>query len=465
MPAADMAPPPPGPLNSHPVQYPAKKNPTAPPTKPRSRFLEGSMNDRTSAVPPMDFIGPEDEAFERRIELHFPGEQQQQQQPQRPMQRPPPHNMPADRAATAMDNHAAHALNGASISRPISAAGSFAKKGFWGGLREKFSFSREKADAPKRPVSLDAKFAPGAVPFAGTADGKLPSREEIMANYQELMRNGFFDSHAIQSTRQPPPASMVTAAPSGPSFASRMAEPRKEWPLPTINSPSAGSQSSPSRGTKRGAPQDAETEHPEHDINLSFKRLRKSASRISNEISIPRLRKQRSQQQQQHHHAADMAAMPPPPAPLGITTRRSFSTSSRRETNRLAKRPSRINKAAISSPVPLPLTPDSDGSTTDIYALARMSVDSSNAPSFTSYDYDSSRPGSSSAGSVYTPMDVSQPTPAMSALRVRPDANRGIPNVPRIPEQFKTRPGHAGLENLVASSRPTVGQGTRRWAR
>jgi hypothetical protein len=436
--------------------------PKTSPTKPRSRFLEGSMNDRTSAVPPMDFIGPEDEAFERRIELHFPGGVQQ---PQPQQQQQPPHCMPTDRAATAMDNHNAHASNGATFSRPISAAGSFAKKGFWGGLREKFSFSRDKADAPKRPVSLDAKFAPGAVPFAGTADGKLPSREEIMANYQELMRNGFFDSHAIQSTRQPPPGSMAPPAPSGPSFASRMAEPRKEWPLPTISSPSAGSQSSPSRGTKRGAPQDADADQPEHDINLSFKRLRKSASRISNEISMPRLRKQRSQQQpQQQYHAADMAAMPPPPAPLGITTRRSFSQSSRRETNRLAKRTGRINKAAISSPVPLPPTPDSDGSTTDIYALARMSVDSSNAPSFTSYD--SSRPGSSSAGSLYTAVDVSLPTPAMAALRVRPDANRGIPSVPRIPEQFKTRPGHAGLENLVASSRPAaVGQGGRRWAR
>lgn len=426
------------------------------------------MNDRTSAVPPMNFIGPEDEAFERRIELHYPGDHQQ-----------PQHNgAPADRASTAMDhNRAAFALNGgATHSRPISAAGSFAKKGFWGGLREKFSFSRDKADAPKRPISLDAKFAPGGggavaamSPFATAAgtssDGKMPSREEIMANYQELMRNGFFDSHAIQSTRQPPPASMMAPppAPSGPSFASRMAAPQKNWPLPTISSPSATAPSAPgtpddtpTRGTKRGHSHDDDGDHHGHDINLSFKRLRKSASRISSEMSIPRLRKQRSQQQA----AADVAAMPPPPAPLGVTTRRSFSNASKRDTNRLAKR--RVNKAAISAPVPLP--PDSDGAS-DIYALSRMSVDSSNAPSFTSYD--SSRPGSaysaSTNGSVYTAdVAVAVPTPAMAALRVRPDANRGIPSVPRIPVQFKTRPGHAGLENLVAASRPTVG---RPWAR
>ncbi|KAF5250118.1 hypothetical protein FOXYS1_14943 [Fusarium oxysporum] len=39
----------------------------------------------------------------------------------------------------------------------------------------------------------------------------MPSREEILANYHNLMASGFFSSHAIQSTRQPPPGSVQTS--------------------------------------------------------------------------------------------------------------------------------------------------------------------------------------------------------------------------------------------------------------
>ncbi|EGY15598.1 uncharacterized protein VDAG_06762 [Verticillium dahliae VdLs.17] len=449
----------PGPLNSHPVFSPKKPlnradkshdsssssgSGSAPrsPTKAGSRFQEGSMNDRASAVPPLSFIGTEAD-FERRIRLDYPGrhgaasalassvQQQQQQQQQQA------HNQ---------DDQ-----------RPASAAGSFigtsGKKGFWGGLKEKLSFSRDRnANGTKRPVSLDSKTTTpaGMAAFPSLdmgSDGKMPSREEITRNYEQLMQNGFFASHAIQSTRQPPPgAAPRVSAPStsasvqpplGASFASRMAahqeqqqqQEQEQWPL--------SANASPSRGTKRNHSQD-----DDNDDSSSFKKLRKSASRIGNELPLHRLRPKRSHQ----GPVSSSTNMPPPPAPFGINTRRTFSSSSRRETNRLAKR--QISKSAISNPIP-------------VDASSRMSIDSG-APSFASSS-DGQGGGSFAEAMRWShPSSRSEDTAATAGLRIRPDANRGIPVVPRIPDQFKSRPGSAfgeGAENRI----PQPIQGRRRW--
>ncbi|KAM0272901.1 hypothetical protein ACHAQH_008505 [Verticillium albo-atrum] len=447
----------PGPLNSHPVFSPKRPanrakhshdfgsssaSGSAPrsPVKAGSRFQEGSMNDRASAVPPLSFIGSEAD-FERRIRLDYPGRQgavsalggpvQQQQQQQQ--------------IYTQQDQ------------RPASAAGSFiganGKKGFWGGLKEKFSFSRDRnVNGTKRPVSLDAKTTTpaGMAGFPGldmSSDGKMPSREEIARNYDQLMQNGFFASHAIQSTRQPPPGAVPRAsAPStsasahptaGPSFASRMAahqeqqhQEQEQWPL--------SANASPSRGTKRNHSQDDDND----DDASSFKKLRKSASRIGNELPLHRLRPKRSHQ----GPVSSSIPMPPPPAPFGINTRRTFSSSSKRETNRLAKR--QVSKSAISNPMPI------DAST-------RMSIDSG-APSFASSG--DGQGGSSFADAMRwsRPSSRSEDAAIAAGLRVRPDANRGIPVVPRIPEQYKSRPGSAfgeGAENRI----PQPVQGRRRW--
>ncbi|KAL2753675.1 hypothetical protein ACRALDRAFT_1071902 [Sodiomyces alcalophilus JCM 7366] len=475
--------------------------PRSPLLRSGSRFHEGSMNDRTSSIPPIDFLGPEEEAFERRLRLDYPG---------RPSQ-----NTSYERAASSLDTshplshpdqHQQRQVGGP---RPASAAGSYfgSKKGFWGGLREKLSFSRDRnAGGLKRPASLDAKASNGVSaaagggpdpPFASNMRGmdSMPSKEEVAANYQRLMQNGFFSSHAIPSARQPPPRGIsVPSTPTsmhppstGPSFAARMAAhdnnghrgSHRQWPLPTISSPAqsqtgggGGDQmASPSRGTKRG--------HGDGDddttTSLSFKKLRKSASRISSDLPIPGLRKQRSRQPVQPPntsrpsdsstaaaaHAAALAAMPPPPAPLGIQIRRSFSSSSGRETNRLAKRPQSSGKtrATPSGDASLAVDPDT-----------RMSIDSG-APSFDSM---ASTSTSTSRGSAvgfnnsshrsYAAFSDSMrwARPARhggqgTGLRVRPDMNRGVPSVPRIPDQFKMRSG-GGAENQVPRVYPQIQQ-------
>ncbi|ROT40304.1 hypothetical protein SODALDRAFT_356274 [Sodiomyces alkalinus F11] len=552
-PPTAMAPPSPskpGPLSSHPVTSvdPSASSgiraardsrpgtdtgPRSPVLKSRSRFHEGSMNDRTSSIPPISFLGPEEEAFERRMRLDYPG---------RPSQ-----NTSYERGASSLDS--SHTLSPqpqpphlGGGPRPVSAAGHYVgnKKGFWGGLREKLSFSRDKSTGGlKRPASLDAKANPaGAASVsvsvsaaaaaaaaantnaAGLASemrgvSTMPSKEEVAASYQKLMRDGFFSSHAIPSARQPPPPGISVPStptsmhpPTGASFAARMAihDTNGNWglprqsPLPPIPSPlqsqsqsgrgdgygggygdgygDGDQMSSPSRGTKRGHADG------DDDTSLSFKKLRKSASRISSELPFPGLRKQRSRQAVQspnnsrpsdssaahaHAHAAAVAAMPPPPTPFGIQVRRTFSSSSGRETNRLAKRPQSSGRGRA--------PPSGDPSLAASGPDTRMSIDSG-APSFDSIATTASTSRDEMRGSTVGFINSSHAAfsdsmrwarPARrnnnnnsnnsnnqgttTGLRVRPDTNRGVPTVPRVPDQFKMRSG-GGAENQVSDVHP-----------
>ncbi|KAK8094460.1 hypothetical protein PG997_001145 [Apiospora hydei] len=72
-------------------------------------------------------------------------------------------------------------------------------------------------------------FTALTTPVPGGAGTDRPSREEIMASYNELMATGFFQSHAIQSTRQPPPGSRIQRETAGHSMQAQ--------PLPRIDSP------------------------------------------------------------------------------------------------------------------------------------------------------------------------------------------------------------------------------------
>lgn len=441
------------------------------------------MNDRTSSIPPIDFLGPEEEAFERRLRLDYPG---------RPSQ-----NTSYERATSSLDTYPLPPGQQLGGPRPASAAGNYSgsKKGFWGGLREKLSFSRDRSTGGglKRPASLDAK-ANGAAADMRNMES-MPSKEEVVASYQKLMRDGFFSSHAIPSTRQPPPRGMpVPSTPTsmhpstGPSFAARMGVNNdanghrafhQQWaPLPTISSPSQSQSASdtvddqmasPSRGTKRNhGGGDGES-------SLSLKKLRKSASRISSDLPIPGLRKQRSRQPIQPPNssrpsdssaaaaqaAAAVAAMPPPPppAPFGVQVRRSFSSSSGRETTRLAKRPHSSGKTRA---------PPLGGASLAVNPDTRMSIDSG-APSFdsttttaTSRDelrgsaVDFNNSSHSSYAAFSDSMRWARPARHghdTGGLRIRPDNNRGIPMVPRIPDQFKMRTGGGDVENQLPGVR------------
>ncbi|KAK1967496.1 hypothetical protein LY78DRAFT_492280 [Colletotrichum sublineola] len=359
----------PGPLTSHPVTGPPSNISAAykaqrPTTKransiqrANSRFVEGSMNDRASAAPPIDFLGPEDSTeIARRFHMDFyveapdagvfSPERLQRQQHHQPLHQ---QSQPILHQPT---------ITYGDVKRPVSSSGSQgSKKGFWGGLREKLSFVRDKG--AKRPFSLDGKLlaqegaaggfgsdnqvGTGALPAVTPASSfaGMPSREEIMASYQQLMKDGFFDAHAIRSTRQPPPPSIkpsttvysIKPPVDKKSFAERVSG---QWPPPPTEEvkPLPDSRDG---NRKRGFP-------PGED-SFAAKKLRKSTSRMSVDLSTPDLQKQRS-----HEQSASDCMPPPPPPPnylppppppraVGggtVFVRRSFSNSTR-ASNKLAK--------------------------------------------------------------------------------------------------------------------------------
>ncbi|KAK1728123.1 uncharacterized protein BDZ83DRAFT_717264 [Colletotrichum acutatum] len=416
----------PGPLTSHPITGPPSSNSTSNGQRPaakrsnssvqraNSRFVEGSMNDRTSAAPPIDFLGPEDSTeIARRFHMDFyvdapdagvfsPERLRHQQ-----------HHQPLHQQSQPLLHQPT--ITYGEVKRPASSASSHVgKKGFWGGLREKLSFVRDKDKGAKRPLSLDGKL--------------LAQGEEIMASYQQLMKDGFFDAHAIRSTRQPPPPSFnpstTTYSTKPPvdkkSFAERVSG---QWPLP----PTEEVQPLPDSrdgNRKRGMDND-------EDMSAA-KKLRKSASRMSVDLSIPGLRKQRSHAQSASVDMPPPNYMPPPPPPnymppppppraVGggtVFVRRSFSNSNR-ASNKLAKhQPS-------SSLGPMPMDTDFTPPNPSYAASTRSSIDSND-----------SRRSFREAARAWTSRTARK---AAEPLGLRPNSNHGAAAMQCGPEQFKNR--------------------------
>ncbi|CEI65247.1 hypothetical protein FVEN_g6321 [Fusarium venenatum] len=165
-----------------------------------SRFQEGSMNDRTSAAPPVQFLGPDElAALERPI-------------------------------LTCVKSNNARPMSDDFSDKQV-------KKGrllgqVWDEVRGRLGFRKDNEDdrglrKRSRSRKRDQDDQRGRdrdredVQMMDMPDPKknvdpprddMPSREEILANYHHLMASGFFTSHAIQSTRQPPPGAVQQAA-------------------------------------------------------------------------------------------------------------------------------------------------------------------------------------------------------------------------------------------------------------
>ncbi|KAK3683617.1 hypothetical protein B0T22DRAFT_538671 [Podospora appendiculata] len=295
----------------------------------QSRFVEGSMNDRASAAPPLDFLGPHDTAaFERQFYGPVDRDRDRPRLPTRrsnPLPpREPPHN----------------------VLRPMSSAGPSpqTRKGnflapLWDGVREKLHMTRSRSSSNMRhghghgpgPDGKDSKIhaaagynAAAAAQANDHATSDYPSREEVMESYRNLMASGFFDAHAIQGTRHPmhkpgnhaAPATVVSSPPASAPAATKpfMQHLNAHHPnsalgfsaipygstrhptaaeLPSTVPPTSPHRSainrtpsqtiilsSPLRGTKRSGPAD----EPSSTRKL-VKKLRRSASRVSTELT------------------------------------------------------------------------------------------------------------------------------------------------------------------------------------
>ncbi|OAQ79880.1 hypothetical protein VFPBJ_05465 [Purpureocillium lilacinum] len=334
----------------------------------RSRFHEGSMNDRVSAAPPVAFLfGPgEREALEQPVfgfgvvgassgqavdeqQRRLGGDdderrnggfqhqqqqtlsQQQQSQPPQLQQQPPP--PPQDGRRKALLGQMWEGLRGRLRLRrdPAAENNDAATTG-----RKRRAESRDDTGSSSNNNAQATMPPPSTAEIPGLGLGDRPTREEVYANYHQLVASGFFSSHAIHSTRQPGPSQRpatshdarspnhvrhdppqwplaVSPAPGMTTASTAMLMTPPRGPSPICSPASAAS----SRGTKRAAEDDdddvdiadqvadtamrgdgqppaatATMDHAGEDASTLAhrflpKRLRKSASR---DISLPKLR-------------------------------------------------------------------------------------------------------------------------------------------------------------------------------
>ncbi|KAF2969881.1 hypothetical protein GQX73_g3680 [Xylaria multiplex] len=194
---------------------------------PTSRFQEGSMNDRISAAPPVQFLGPEQlKDYEDRFYAEPPTPREARRQR--------PFSATAQLQATTIYQHAGgedpqqrqrqtvtHKKSSSFFGRVRDVL--FHRGGGQHGetikqqeVRRKHSSLQEPLQQPLQPPPP----RPDYMQHAGRTQSEInvaqmfpnprgvadrPSRDEIMASYNQLVASGFFQSHAIQSTRHAAP--------------------------------------------------------------------------------------------------------------------------------------------------------------------------------------------------------------------------------------------------------------------
>ncbi|KAI0601848.1 hypothetical protein F4775DRAFT_356320 [Biscogniauxia sp. FL1348] len=250
---------------------------------PTSRFQEGSMNDRVSAVPPPQFLGPEQlKEYEKQF-----------------------YTAPMAKAATTTthrDSRKKHrerplsesqSLKSQSPKSPLSSVSAQDRdqrfvthkksNGFFSRIRDVlFSNRASGAQAQAQPPSHKQqeairKHTSLQEPLLAQRTGQLhplaqhytdmhvpqppggdnitsrngaaldrPTREEVMQSYNQLMASGFFKAHAIQSTRHARPPTVPPPMPMPmPSIASAPGSPEPPPRISSINAVTMKSKSPP----------------------------------------------------------------------------------------------------------------------------------------------------------------------------------------------------------------------------
>ncbi|KAI1132240.1 hypothetical protein F5Y10DRAFT_7751 [Nemania abortiva] len=212
---------------------------------PTSRFQEGSMNDRISAAPPAQFLGPEqlkdyeDQFYpepptlpEARRPRPFSASAQLQattvhrhidsQEPQ--LQQQYQHQHESHQQQQQQQRTVAHKKSTGFFGRVRDALFHRGGGGGHHGPASKQQEVRRKHSSLQEPLR-DAAHAmspprPDYLQHAGRTQSEIniaqmfpnprggadrPSREDVMASYNQLVSSGFFQSHAIQSTRHAAP--------------------------------------------------------------------------------------------------------------------------------------------------------------------------------------------------------------------------------------------------------------------
>ncbi|RKU41487.1 hypothetical protein DL546_000032, partial [Coniochaeta pulveracea] len=273
--------------------FPRQEQPMDQPagSRAQSRFVEGSMNDRASNTPPVDFLGPDEiAAYERQFYL--------------------------DKSSTT-----------GSKMRPVSTNGSVAlstsskRSSFFSAVRERFSMTRTKSSSSimtKSSMSVREEQPPlprhnsmaESPSTTITMPDHYPSREEVMQNYKSLVDAGFFSSHAIQGTRHLPPPSVAAA---GVTVAAAPSQQRMEAPLP--ESPAPNTQGLPFSKPVRVLTKRPETARPFASIPYSATQPSATGDPPKTTYPMPDPRPPLPGLSRTSQKENDYKLMPPPPSP------------------------------------------------------------------------------------------------------------------------------------------------------
>lgn len=489
------------------------------------------MNDRVSATPPVQFLEPDQlKNFERQFYTKQSNANPHREQRRARRDRPLSESSVAEQANVQEQHIITHRKSTGFFGRVRDALGwnsssrnNNAQKHESSRKHSSLQEPLQQPPLPQRPDHLRAAKSHSEMynlpqlSSLNVSGGARPTRDEVMQSYQELMATGFFQSHAIKSTRHagpgsrgndrraappvppmpplptipgsapcspaPPPrtSSIDIAAqsptspytspqkPTGPSFRTRAAShhnqrggrvpSRSEASFP-VPAPAPVLQSMESnhslRGRKRNRTDTEEMGNSNVDAaglptSSSFaqplkrvaKKLRKTPSSTAptrdtptpdgvlrlppstsiggtlyaNEkavrmrspspaipnVAIAVARRKASQQQQQQKQSQ--------------SPRRTFSSSSRSEGNRLRKRGKSISLRSRTA------------------SGARAAADGLDTLDLMDDDSDIYQDATATASSTAT-SDDDDVFRGRDALSVVPDANRGIPSVPRIPDQY-----------------------------
>ena len=413
------------------------------------------MNDRTSAAPPVFFLGPEAAAAAAAAEADLNAGRHPK--------------LPYGFEKT---------IPAAAVEEPV-----LVKRGskqflgqVWDGVLEKFRFGSSKKDTSSHAVTDEERAAgrgnrrkkgaaaavvvipetaaaPAAKPKRSSREDERPSKEEVYANYHQLVASGFFSSHAIQSTRQPGPnaASSSLAPPPSPAKKKKNStSTTPQWPLtPNATTPARPSpvqsphSATSSRGKKRPSISMADDNDGDDDDDdnqtagnagdglLRVRKLRKTASTINRDLSVPRTRSASARTMGGLRSFSNAVRVPS----LTADEKLLLLGQQRREPNKLVKRvPSKLPTDDASS---APLRRSSSSTRRN---------DASENHRINAHHHHQLHPQASHDEArhvLVVPATQEGSTrvlrPRRSAaepLRVRPDANRGIPTVPDIPVKF-----------------------------
>ncbi|KAI1311679.1 hypothetical protein F5Y03DRAFT_285919 [Xylaria venustula] len=236
---------------------------------PTSRFQEGSMNDRISAAPPAQFLGAEQlKEYEDQflVEPPTPREARRQrpfsaaavyqhvdvEEPQQEHQQSRRRPAISHKKSTSFFGRVRDALFHRGGGQHGQATKTQEVRRKHSSLQEPLQHPLPPLAPPPPPPQLRPDYHNGRTQSEvniaqmfpnprGATD--RPSREDVMASYNQLVASGFFQSHAIQSTRHAAPRRQTPVLPMDhPAAASA---PRAPLRIPSITSRSASASPMP----------------------------------------------------------------------------------------------------------------------------------------------------------------------------------------------------------------------------